>query len=326
MIYLIFFFIILNVFLFKFFNRISQFFPEDHIDIKRKKNYKKIPLAGGSIILLNILILFCLSKFYIINYFNLSDSPIVFYSIVFFLLGYADDRFDLSANIKLIFQTILALHFFEIHNDYLIKDLRFLSLDFVINLRIFSLFFSVLALLLFINAINMFDGINGQVCAYSIFFLSILFFKNYQTNLIIFLIIFLISFFALNILNKAYLGSSGVFLISFILSFFSIDAYKNKIVFADEIFLIMLLPGLDMLRLFIQRVLKKKNPFSPDNEHLHHYLNKIFNPTKSFIITITVIIFSWISNFYFKQYVSIFITIVFYFFLILLLKIRKVSK
>jgi len=326
MIYLIFFFIIFNIFLFKFFDRISNFFPEDHMDIKRKKNYKKIPLAGGSIIIFNFLILFCLSKFFIFNYFDLLDSPIVFYSIIFFLLGYLDDRFNLSANVKLIFQTILALHFFEIHSDYLIKDLRFLSLDYVINLRIFSLFFSVLALLLFINAINMFDGINGQVCAYSIFFLSILFFKNYQTNLITFLIIFLISFFALNILNKSYLGSSGVFAISFILSFLSIDAYNNKIIFADEIFLIMLLPGLDMLRLFIHRVLKKKNPFSPDNEHMHHYLNEIFNPTKSLIITIATIIFSWISNFYFKQYVSIFITAFFYFFLILLLKIRKVSK
>ena len=32
----------------------------------------------------------------------------------------------------------------------------------------------------------------------------------------------------------------------------------------EEIFLIMSIPGLDMLRLFIYRIINKKNPFSAD--------------------------------------------------------------
>ena len=39
----------------------------------------------------------------------------------------------------------------------------------------------------------------------------------------------------------------------------------------------MMVPGVDMFRLFLMRILSKKNPFSPDRNHIHHLLlNKIF--------------------------------------------------
>jgi UDP-GlcNAc:undecaprenyl-phosphate GlcNAc-1-phosphate transferase len=320
MIYLIIFFIILNILIIRNFHRIRKLFPIDHFDSKRKKKYKKIPLAGGVIIIFNFILLFFLSKFSIFNIIDLFNTTIIFYSIIFFLLGYVDDKFDLSANLKLIFQAIIAIHFFEINDNYLIKEIKFSSLDLTVNLGKFSTFFSILALLLFMNAINMFDGINGQVCAYSIFFLLIFLLKNYQINLITFLIIFLISFFLINIYNKAYLGSSGVFLISFILSFLSIDAHKNGVIFADEILLIMLLPGLDMVRLFFIRILERRNPFSPDNQHLHHYFQIVINSKKTFIYIFGIVVCSWISKFFLNQYVSILLTTFFYLSLIFFFK------
>jgi hypothetical protein len=35
-----------------------------------------------------------------------------------------------------------------------------------------------------------------------------------------------------------------------------------------------MIPGFEFIRLFIQRILKKKNPFIGDNKHLHHLLAK----------------------------------------------------
>ena len=35
----------------------------------------------------------------------------------------------------------------------------------------------------------------------------------------------------------------------------------------------MLLPGIDMLRLFFKRFLNRQNPFKGDRNHLHHYLS-----------------------------------------------------
>ena len=46
--------------------------------------------------------------------------------------------------------------------------------------------------------------------------------------------------------------------------------------------MILLLPVLDLLRLFIVRIINKKSPFKPDQNHIHHILMRKFsyNQTK----------------------------------------------
>ena len=67
----------------------------------------------------------------------------------------------------------------------------------------------------------------------------------------------------------------------------------------------MLIPGLDMMRLFFQRILKKKHPFSPDREHLHHYISNKYNDFYAFIIIFVLIwapvLFGKIFNNYFQM-------------------------
>ena len=56
-----------------------------------------------------------------------------------------------------------------------------------------------------------------------------------------------------------------------------------------------MLPGIDMLRLFLIRIKNKKNPFSGDRKHLHHFLFKRLNKRKTtftyFLLFITPIFF-----------------------------------
>ena len=41
--------------------------------------------------------------------------------------------------------------------------------------------------------------------------------------------------------------------------------------------MLLWIPGLDMLRVFILRIKKGKNPFYPDQNHFHHILKKLFD-------------------------------------------------
>ena len=57
--------------------------------------------------------------------------------------------------------------------------------------------------------------------------------------------------------------------------------YINK----DEIFLIMMIPGFELLRLAIHRIVKKKHPFKADRNHIHH----LIIDKKGYIFTLIII-------------------------------------
>jgi UDP-GlcNAc:undecaprenyl-phosphate GlcNAc-1-phosphate transferase len=62
-----------------------------------------------------------------------------------------------------------------------------------------------------------------------------------------------------------------------------------------------MLPGLDMLRVFLIRIIKKKNPFSPDRIHLHHLLiaqglNRIGILTIFLLLIMPPILISFFTN------------------------------
>ena len=69
------------------------------------------------------------------------------------------------------------------------KDLKFLFFDNPIELRNFSILFTFLCILILINAVNMFDGVNLQLGLYSLFLFLVFFFKSYS---ILFLVLILL--------------------------------------------------------------------------------------------------------------------------------------
>jgi UDP-GlcNAc:undecaprenyl-phosphate/decaprenyl-phosphate GlcNAc-1-phosphate transferase len=72
------------------------------------------------------------------------------------------------------------------------------------------------------------------------------------------------------------MGDSGTLFLGCVISVINKKLSIANSLKVDEIFLLMFLPGLDMFRLFVQRIYNKKNPFLGDREHLHHYLLKIY--------------------------------------------------
>ena len=83
----------------------------------------------------------------------------------------------------------------------------------------------------------------------------------------------------------------------------------------------MMLPGFDLLRLFIERIYKKKHPFSPDKFHVHHLLYNKYSYFKTQLLLLMMITLPiFFSIFIFKPINVIFTTLIFYIILILFLR------
>ena len=212
---------------------------------------------------------------------------------VLFLIGLIDDLKNLNPNIKL-FLIILSISFiifiFPELNLKLIK-ISFLEKNFYFNN--FSYIFIIFSYALLLNALNMFDGINLQLILFSFFIFCVFIFKGFVPIFFILLLIPMIILAILNYKNKIFLGDSGSYVLGGIIGTTFIYQYKNyeNFLYGDEVFLILLIPAIDMLRLFVLRLLNKKNPFKGDLNHLHHLVqNLINNQNKTVLLTLSICI------------------------------------
>lgn len=327
-------FTVINLILLINFSKIKIFHINiDKPDKKRKFHSKPTPLAGGKLIFFNLIFYWLIFKF-----FNTSIENEIFFrnsvsfdyfiaiSCFIFLIGIIDDRINLKANIKFLFLLITILILLFVDENLIINKINFSFYDGTFILNNFAIFFTAFCFLVFINAFNMFDGINLQSGLYSllIFFCILIFYSN--SILIKILIISLVCFSYLNFKNKTFLGDSGSLLLSFIIGYLFIKLYNlNYINYADEITLYMLIPGLDLIRLFIVRIKNNKNPLTSDRNHLHHILIDKYSFEKALLIIFLLIVLPLILNYLnLNNLVGIFITIFAYF--ILLFAISKKAK
>ena len=295
----------------------------DFPDNKRKIHNKPIPKTGGIIIYLSVLFFLILNGEIIDNYYF-----VIFLSF-FFLLGLVDDLIDLSSNSRLILSIVFLIIFFYFDNEILINNLKIFGKDLNLTFHLpntIIILLTILCILLLQHAINMMDGIN-TVCALFIMFCIIYFNeKNGYTSLDIFLLTNLFLFTIFNYKNKIFLGNAGSYLLSSFLAFKILHQnYFHYNFTGEQIFLILMIPGLDMLRLFIFRILKKQNPFQADSDHLHHLIIKYFKGryNLSILLTLVIVFTPGLFNLFFniENYYLIFIFIILY--SIFILKIKK---
>ena len=108
----------------------------------------------------------------------------------------------------------------------------------------------------------MFDGADLQLGLYFFVIIIYLYFKSNYLNIFVPLIIPLIIFLFANFKNICFMGNNGSHFLSYILSIFIIKFYNLGILSTiEEVVIIMLIPGLDLIRLFINRVLNNKKFF-----------------------------------------------------------------
>ena len=323
------FLISLNLFLFIFNLKIAKLYNlYDKPDKKRKFHKFATPLTGGLIIFINLIFYFIyvlINNDYVYSEYYYSNKTLFIFillSFSTFIIGYLDDKFDISANKKFIILLFIIYFSILFDKNLIINDLSFQFTNKEIFLENFSALFSVLCIMLFINAFNMFDGINSQASSYATLLILVLIFKGINFNFLYTLLIPLILATIYNYNDKMFLGNTGSLLISTILSLLFILSYKENKFFADEIFLFLVFPGLDLFRLFINRLMKNKNPFSADTNHLHHLIIKRCNLLTTLSLTVGMqglIFLIYLYNQIYAIYFIIFL-VIYYFTLYLVFK------
>lgn len=331
MINYIFIFFILNSIFFIFVNKIAVYYNlYDLPDFKRKIHSKPIPLLGGFLIVLNLFLMLILNSFYenILdkNFFTTQMSYWYMYLalLFFFLLGFIDDKYQISANKKLLSMIIFITLLIYFDETVLLTKINFSFTNYKLSFGTYSYPLTILCFMLFINAFNMIDGINGQAISYAIFIFFLFLLNNILINFSILLIIAFLFYLILNFSNKTYLGDNGSLSIGFLIAYIFVktnNIYDGQIFYSDEIFLIMLIPGLELIRVAFTRMIKKLHPFSADSSHIHHMLIKNINFVKSYFIIQILLIFPYIFYLITKTFfISLCVSLVLYSFLIIFFK------
>ena len=251
-----------------------------------KIHITKTPLIGGIIIYLNIIVILIYQYFtsdqflFLNNNFSTINNSYSLLSLLtgYFILGLIDDKINLNPYLRFFAVIIVTFIFLILNKEFIISSFYSSSFNRIILFKEFGIVFTIFCVLILMNSLNFYDGLNGQsILLYLILFLYLF---SISKNIFYFLIILnLVFILYTNLAGRIFLGDNGVYLLSGILSFALIYEYKMtaNIIAAEEIFLLLIFPGFDLIRLVFERMINKKNPLFGDLNHFHHLLRKKFN-------------------------------------------------
>jgi len=261
-----------NLFIFKNLSLItSKLNFYDIPDNYRKIHVDKISKIGGLILYFNLTIFFIYE--FLFN-FSLQGTYLFFTLTISFLISLYNDKKDIKPSYRLIIFYLIFLIWTLADDQMVIKNLNFDFISLNIELGFYGFFITPLFMVIFLNALNLFDGVNLQSITYYLLFFVFFYLNEIEINSYLSLTAFLIFFSYYNFKNKIFLGDSGVTIFAILIIYITITNYNsdNETLNCEKIFTIMFLPGIDMLRVYFLRILTKKKPFEADKNHLHHYL------------------------------------------------------
>lgn len=266
-------------------------------DERKTHNYPISSLGGIAIFSGLILSMLLVSDF---NNFNAELQYYVAAFFVIFILGLIDDIFILKAWKKTLGQLAVAA-VLTLKGGLIVTNLHgFLGIHSLGYTE--SLYISFFTILLLINAFNLLDGVDGL--AGSIGLVACLLFGTFFliNNVLPYAVIAfsvagaLLAFLMYNFPPaKIFMGDSGSTLIGLITSVLAIKFVENPSIQVNLshystpalAFGFLLIPLLDVLRVFALRIAKGKSPLAPDRNHLHHLLqNKGFSHAE---VTVTLL-------------------------------------
>jgi len=298
----------------------------DKPDKIRKLHTRPTPLLGGIMVFSS----FFFINLYLIFFQDYNSSFLIIFSICAgcLVLGLIDDIKKISYKYKFLILIFFFL-FVSFDTNLQINRIYFSTFEKELYLNYLSVPITILCLLLLTNALNLIDGIDGLCILISIIFIMWLInaFQNTEPLYII-IVTSLIYILYLNLKKNIFLGDSGSLFLGCLIGLNIILNYNLEITTTqysvENIFIALMLPGVDMLRVFLIRIIKKKNPFSPDRIHLHHLLvaqglNRINILTLFFLLILTPIFISFFTNLK-PMYIILFN---FLFYTILIFKLKK---
>lgn len=241
-------------------------------------------------------------------------------AILLYLTGMADDLVGVRYRAKFIVQAIAAglivVSGLELNNLQGFFGITYMSEVIVIP-------FTLLIILFIINAINLIDGIDGLASGLSAIACAFYAFVFIQLRLYLFSALAvatlgtLIPFFVFNVFGnpqkrrKIFMGDTGALTIGLMLSVMSIrlcrvesshDSYNPAVI----AFAPLLIPCLDVVRVYFHRIKARRNPFLPDKTHIHHKLLALGLGQRVAMMTIiSSSALLTLVNYYLSQYVQV---------------------
>jgi len=250
----------------------------------RKVHTTPIPRIGGLAIILSFIISLLIINLFdttVISLFVLDYKMYTFLlgAFIVFGIGLFDDFRNLGPTEKLLFQIIAASTAF--YGGIQINGFHLFGTS--IEFGIFSYFITVFWFLLFINAVNLADGLDGLAAGIVLFvcLIMVVLLTMRQMYLIAMITAALggstLGFLRYNF-NPAsiFLGDGGSYFLGYTLAALSImGAFKSQISAIMLIpFIALGVPLFDTLIAPIRRFVYGQNMFRPDSDHIHHRLIK----------------------------------------------------
>lgn len=253
----------------------------------RKVHTRVMPRLGGLGIYLSFVIgLVALLPFIPDSYISSRDLDFVGAFLVggtmIVLLGALDDRFDLSAKLKLLIQIATAcvvVFGFDIKIEF--ANIPFHTYSSVETWM--SIPFTILWIVGVTNAINLIDGLDGLaagVSAIAIGTIAVMAFimgNEITAVLCLLLLGSILGFLYFNFHPaKIFMGDSGSLFLGFSLALLSLLGFKQVAIVSFLTPLILIgVPLSDTMFAIVRRWMQKKPIFSPDKGHLHHCLREL---------------------------------------------------
>lgn len=206
--------------------------------------------------------------------------------IILYLVGIADDLIGIKYRAKFVAQIIAAvlivlggIHLDNIHGFIGVNTLQ----------TVISIALTILLTVFITNAINLIDGIDGLASGLSAIACAFYGYIYFQAGLHIYAMASfatlgaLVPFFYYNVFgnvsrhSKIFMGDTGALTIGIMLSILSIrmcsiESMPHDLNPAVAAFAPLLIPCLDVVRVYLHRIRAHRNPFLPDKTHIHHKL------------------------------------------------------
>lgn len=252
---------------------------------RRSSHSETTPSFGGVAIFMG----FVLSMLLFSNdYFQDELKYIVAATFIMFSLGIKDDILALSARKKMLGQLIAAAIVVVLGGIRITNLHGFLGVG-EVNEAV-SILISLFSVIVITNGFNLIDGIDGLASGINglcVLTFGTWFFMTEQYGYAIMAAsVFgsLVAFFRYNVYGKdmkIFMGDTGSLVLGLILSIIvfhfnesNIDQNRAFAIHAAPAIssAVLIVPFFDTLRVMLIRILKGKNPFKPDRNHIHHKL------------------------------------------------------
>lgn len=190
---------------------------------------------------------------------------------------------------------MVAATFLYIDGYFITSIGVFFKVDLIMPTSIAYLFL-LFAVVGFINAMNLIDGLDGLssgigiVILISFAYIGFKYNDNFLFYISMTLIFSLCGFLIFNWYpSKIFMGDTGSLSLGFVIVVLSIYSINSNYISAVSVLLLAAVPILDTLIVMFRRISQKKNPFKADKTHIHHVI--LFQQNKNVRKTSLILIF-----------------------------------